>query len=258
MNRKKCFIVCGPTAVGKTDYAIDLALKHSTSIISADSRQCYHELNIGVAKPSPQQLQIVPHYFINTHSIQEEVNVKVFETEALDAADSIFKENDTVVMVGGTGLYIKAFSEGLDDIPEADEGIRNEINQNFGSADDAYVDEIEQKFKTRALQTSGFDFSDLFDINSEIGEEIIEKTHMADKKIQSAMEKMERKFSFKEEFGNIPRPTRPQRPPVDAQPGVMKSAPISREEKIMILKMLQDGKISAEEADRLLRALEQF
>ncbi len=139
-----------------------------------------------------------------------------------------------------------------------------EINQNFGSTDDAYVDEIEQKFKMRALQSSGFDFSDLFDFDSEIGEQIREKTNMADEKIRSAMEKMERKFSFKEEFGNIPRPPRPPSPPKptrspdESQSGTTKLSSISKEEKIMILQMLQDGKINAEEADRLLNALEQF
>ena len=133
MNRKKCIIVCGPTAVGKTDYAIDLALKHSTSIISADSRQCYRELNIGVAKPSPDQLAMVPHYFINSHSIQEEVNVKVFETYALKAVAEIFKENDTAIMVGGTGLYIKAFAEGIDEIPEIAKTIREGITASYNA-----------------------------------------------------------------------------------------------------------------------------
>lgn len=139
----------------------------------------------------------------------------------------------------------------------SDEEADFEINQNFGSADDDYVNEIEHKFETRALQSSGFDFSDLFDIDGEIGEKIREKTQMADEKIQKAMEKMERKFSFKEEFG-MPRPPRPPRPPVEPQPRGPKSSPISSEEKMMILHMLQDKKITAEEADRLLRALEQF
>ena len=127
MNRKKCLIVCGPTAVGKTDHAIDLAVKHSTSIISADSRQCYRELDIGVAKPSADQLQLVPHYFINSHSITEDINVKTFENYALNAASEIFKEHETAVMVGGTGMYIKAFAEGIDAIPEIDKTIRDGV-----------------------------------------------------------------------------------------------------------------------------------
>jgi tRNA dimethylallyltransferase len=131
MNTKTCIIVSGPTAVGKTSHAIELALKHNTKIISADSRQCFKQLNIGVAKPSVEQLEKVKHYFINTHSINEEVNAKIFEEYALNAVNEIFEKNDLAVMVGGTGLYIKAFMEGLDGIPEIDESARKEINENY-------------------------------------------------------------------------------------------------------------------------------
>jgi tRNA dimethylallyltransferase len=131
MNNKTCIIVSGPTAVGKTNYGIELALKYNTQIISADSRQCFKELNIGVAKPSDEQLEKVAHYFINTHSVHDEVNVKVFEDYALKAVDKIFKNNDIAVMVGGTGLYIKAFAEGLDDIPNVDDNIHKEINEQY-------------------------------------------------------------------------------------------------------------------------------
>ncbi|MEO8821994.1 MAG: tRNA (adenosine(37)-N6)-dimethylallyltransferase MiaA [Ginsengibacter sp.] len=131
MNTKTCLIVCGPTAVGKTSLGIELALKHHTQIISADSRQCFKELNIGVAKPSNEQLEKVKHYFINTHSIHEEVNARIFEEYALNAASIIFENNDVAVMVGGTGLYIKAFTDGLDEIPEVNETLRKEINENY-------------------------------------------------------------------------------------------------------------------------------
>ena len=131
MNNKTCIIVSGPTAVGKTNYGIELALKYNTQIISADSRQCFKELNIGVAKPSVEQLEKVAHYFINTHSIHDEVNVKVFEAYALKAVDKIFENNDIAVMVGGTGLYIKAFAEGLDDIPDVGENIHKEVNEQY-------------------------------------------------------------------------------------------------------------------------------
>jgi len=131
MNRKTCTIISGPTAVGKTSYGIELALKYNTQIISADSRQCYKELNIGVAKPSNEQLEQVPHYFINSHSIHDEIDVKVFEEYALKTVGKIFENNDTAIMVGGTGLYIKAFTEGLDDIPGVDENIRQEINDQY-------------------------------------------------------------------------------------------------------------------------------
>ncbi len=117
MNTKTCIIVTGAYSSGKTDYAFELAQKYHTQIISADSRQCYRELNIGVAKPSQLQLDEVQHYFINSHSIHEEVNVKVFEDYALNAVNKIFETNDIAIMAGGTGLYIKAFCEGLDDVP---------------------------------------------------------------------------------------------------------------------------------------------
>jgi len=133
MNTKTCIIISGPTAVGKTSYGIELALKYNTQIISADSRQCFKELNIGVAKPSQEQLEKVKHYFINSHSIHEEVNSKIFEDYALKRANEIFENNDIAIMVGGTGLYIKAFSEGLDEIPAIDENIRKEINELYNS-----------------------------------------------------------------------------------------------------------------------------
>jgi tRNA dimethylallyltransferase len=131
MNKKTCIIISGPTAVGKTSYGIELALKYNTQIISADSRQCFKELNIGVAKPSNEQLEKVKHYFIDTHSIHEEMNVKIFEEYALNAAHQIFENNEVAVMVGGTGLYIKAFAQGLDDIPEVDESVRVNINEEY-------------------------------------------------------------------------------------------------------------------------------
>ncbi|MFM9911385.1 MAG: tRNA (adenosine(37)-N6)-dimethylallyltransferase MiaA [Chitinophagaceae bacterium] len=131
MNKKTCILLTGPTAIGKTAVAIQIALHYKTSIISADSRQCYKEMTIGVAKPTPEQLQMVPHYFINSHSITEEVNAAGFEQYALDAVKKIFEKNDIAVMAGGTGLYIKAFCEGLDTIPTIDPAIRNEVTQHY-------------------------------------------------------------------------------------------------------------------------------
>lgn len=131
MNAKTVVIICGPTAVGKTALAIQLAQHFKTKIVSADSRQCFKELNIGVAKPTNVELCQVPHYFINSHSIHQEVNAVVFEQYALQAVTAIFKENDIAVMVGGTGLYIKAFCEGLDQIPNIPEGIRDAIKTNY-------------------------------------------------------------------------------------------------------------------------------
>jgi len=107
--------------------SIKLAEYFNTEIISADSRQCFKELNIGVAKPSINQLKTVPHHFISSHSIEEEVNAGLFEQYALQAASTIFEKNKVAIIVGGTGLYIKAFAEGIDSMPS----VPNEIRQNI-------------------------------------------------------------------------------------------------------------------------------
>ena len=124
-------IIVGPTAVGKTAFAISLAQHFNTSIISADSRQCYKELSIGVAKPTAMELAAAKHYFIGSHSIHEEVNAGVFEKYALDAAAQIFITNSTAVMVGGTGLYIKSFCEGIDAMPAISPDLRDRITQDY-------------------------------------------------------------------------------------------------------------------------------
>jgi tRNA dimethylallyltransferase len=124
---KTVIIIAGPTAVGKTGVAIEIAKHFSTEIISADSRQCYKELNIGVARPSEVELASIPHYFIASHSIHQTVNAGVFEQYALDKTEQVLKDKNLLVMVGGTGLYIKSFCEGIDEIPSIPETIRNEI-----------------------------------------------------------------------------------------------------------------------------------
>lgn len=126
---KTAIVIVGPTASGKTAYSIELAKKLSTSIISADSRQCYRELNIGVAKPSTEELMAVRHYFVNSHSIFDRVDTVVFEEEALRGASETFASSDHVIVTGGTGLYVKVFCEGIDDIPVADAATRMELMQ---------------------------------------------------------------------------------------------------------------------------------
>lgn len=127
MKNKTVIIIVGPTAVGKTSFAIHLAQHLQTKIISADSRQCFKELNIGVAKPSPEELKTIYHYFINSHSIHEDVDAALFEQLSLQWAEEIFQQNELAVMVGGTGLYVKAFCEGLDDMPAVDMSVRKKI-----------------------------------------------------------------------------------------------------------------------------------
>lgn len=131
MSNKHCIIIAGPTAAGKTAEAIRVAKSLQTEIISADSRQCYRELNIGVARPSAAELDEVKHHFIANHSITENITAASFEKEALGYLNEIFSKSDHAVVCGGTGLYIKALAEGLDDIPEITETIREEVANLF-------------------------------------------------------------------------------------------------------------------------------
>ncbi len=128
---KKIIVIAGPTAVGKTAVAIEIAKQLNSVILSADSRQCYRELNIGVARPSPQELKSVPHYFIASHSIHENIGAAFYEKYALDILQQLFKQHNTVVVTGGTGLYIKALVDGLDEIPEVPGPVRAAIIKNY-------------------------------------------------------------------------------------------------------------------------------
>ena len=131
LYKKTVIVIVGPTAVGKTSLAINLAKKYNTKIVSADSRQCFKEITIGVAKPTANELQEVQHFFINSHSIHETVNAGVYEKYALEKLETIFKENDIAIVVGGTGLYVKALCDGLDSIPNIDKNIQEEIIKNY-------------------------------------------------------------------------------------------------------------------------------
>ena len=126
-----CLILTGPTASGKTDIAVQIARQFNTEIISCDSRQCFAELNIGVARPAAEILNAVPHHFIASHSIFDEVNAATFETFALNKTNELFKRSPFVVLTGGTGLYIRAFCEGLDAIPPIDDSIRNAVIREY-------------------------------------------------------------------------------------------------------------------------------
>lgn len=128
---KSVIIVAGPTAVGKTAEAIRLAKSYDTEIISADSRQCYKELHIGVARPTTLELAEVKHHFIGNHSIHENITAGSFAREASIYIEEILRTRDTAVVCGGTGLYIKALVDGLDEIPPIPIEIRNEVIQLF-------------------------------------------------------------------------------------------------------------------------------
>lgn len=126
---KTLLVICGPTASGKTELAISKAKEFSTEIISADSRQFYKELTIGTAKPSEAQLKEVKHHFIDSHSITETFTAGKFETAALDLLDKLFRERDTVILVGGSGLYINAVVNGFDPMPEISEPVRKGLQE---------------------------------------------------------------------------------------------------------------------------------
>jgi len=130
-NKKTLVVVVGPTAVGKTAAAIKLAQHFDTEILSADSRQFYKEMNIGTAKPDEQELLAAKHHFINSHSIQEDYSAGDFERDALQLLASLFEKKDVVIMVGGSGLFVRAVCEGLDDLPKAPEGVREALNKQF-------------------------------------------------------------------------------------------------------------------------------
>lgn len=127
INRKILLVICGPTAIGKTALAIDVAKRLQTEIISADSRQFYREMSIGTAKPTAAELAEVPHHFINNLSIHDHYTAGKYEKEVLALLDQLFEKHHIVVMVGGSGLFIKAVCEGFDDF--YDSGITDEVKE---------------------------------------------------------------------------------------------------------------------------------
>ena len=129
--KKKLIIIGGPTASGKTDCAIQLAQHFGTEILSADSRQFYKEMSIGTAKPTASELAKAKHHFVGNLSIHDTYSVGDFESDALAVLETVFEQNDTAIMVGGTGLYIRAVCEGLDIFPEVPLSIRDELETIF-------------------------------------------------------------------------------------------------------------------------------
>jgi tRNA dimethylallyltransferase len=126
---KYLIAIVGPTAIGKTALSIALAKYYNTAIISCDSRQIFKEMTVGTAVPTKEELNAVKHYFIQSKSIFESYNVGQFEREALNTLDTLFKKNDTVIMVGGSGLYADAVINGLDYFPEVDPKIRKQLKE---------------------------------------------------------------------------------------------------------------------------------
>jgi len=131
LKNKYLIVLVGPTAVGKTALSIEIAKRYQTSVLSADSRQIFKELSIGTAKASLEEQDGVPHYFVDSLSINEAFNAGIFEREGLKVLETLFATKDVVVLCGGTGLYVKALLEGMDELPKTDLELRATLNQEF-------------------------------------------------------------------------------------------------------------------------------
>ena len=129
MPIKRLLVVVGPTGSGKTDLSIRLALHYGAPILSTDSRQVYRGMPIGTAQPSVDQLQAVEHHFIASHDLTDNLNCGEYEVQALARLKELFADHDWVVAVGGSGLYVRALCEGMDDLPQADEPLRRELER---------------------------------------------------------------------------------------------------------------------------------
>ena len=128
---KKLIIILGPTAVGKTEYSLNLAERLQTEILSCDSRQMFREMKIGTAAPSEDELKRVPHHFIGNLSIHDYYSCGKYEIEALQKCEELFKKHDTLVMTGGSMLYIDAVCNGIDEMPDIDEELRNSLWERY-------------------------------------------------------------------------------------------------------------------------------
>jgi tRNA dimethylallyltransferase len=148
---KTLISIIGPTAIGKTALSIKLAQHFNSEIISADSRQFYKELNIGTAVPSKEELSAAPHHFIQHQSITKNYNVGDFEREAISKIEQLHKANPIVIMVGGSGLYVKAVTKGLDYFPEVDAAIRTQLNNQF---EEKGIIPLQEQLKT--LDSKGY------------------------------------------------------------------------------------------------------
>ena len=132
-HQKTLVIILGPTAVGKTEVGVRLARQFKTEILSADSRQFYHEMKIGTALPKDEDLGGIPHHFLANLSIHDNYNVFRYEQEAMAVLEKLFLKHQLVFLVGGSGLYIDALVSGIDDLPDADPIIRKKLKKLFSA-----------------------------------------------------------------------------------------------------------------------------
>ena len=187
---KKLFIILGPTASGKTALSIELAKKLNTEIISCDSRQFYKELKIGSAPPSKEQLQKIKHHFIQHLSIKENYNIGRFEEDSIKKISSLFKIYDNLILVGGSGLYIDAVCNGLDNIPQTPQEIRDKINNEFSEKGINWLQE-----KVKKIDLDFYQKSDIS--NPQRLKRCLEVYQNTGEKISSFYKKEKRKRDFK-------------------------------------------------------------
>ncbi len=140
--KKHLIIIAGPTAVGKTALAVDLAKHFACPVISADSRQFFREMSIGTAKPTPDEMQDVPHEFVDHISIHESYNVGQYERDAIARIEELFREHDQLILVGGSGLYINAILNGVDEFEEIPAEIRETLQADYAEKGIAYLQNL--------------------------------------------------------------------------------------------------------------------
>lgn len=159
-NTKTLLVLSGPTAVGKTALSIRLAQQWNTHIVSADSRQFYKELQIGVAAPTPEELAAAPHHFVGNLSITDYYNVYKYEQEVLATLEELFAQYPIIIMVGGSGLYIDAVCKGIDQLPDPDEALRSrlqqqpieDLRQQLQQIDPDYYEQVDKNNRVRLIR----------------------------------------------------------------------------------------------------------
>ena len=164
MSTKTLIVVVGATGSGKTDLSLRLATHFSAPILSTDSRQVYRGIPIGTAQPTAEQLAAVEHHFIASHELTDNFNCGEYETQALARLEELFRKHDYVVAVGGSGLYIQALCEGMDDLPQADEELRKTLSERLKSEgieslladlqrlDPTYYEQVDRQNPSRVLR----------------------------------------------------------------------------------------------------------
>lgn len=164
MSIKRLVVIVGPTGCGKTDLSIRLAEHYHAPILSTDSRQFYQGLPIGTAQPTPEQLARAEHHFIADRAVTDDVNCGSYEVMALARLDELFQQHDTVIAVGGSGLYVRALCEGMDELPEADEKLREELTRRLQTEgveplceelqqlDPSYYEQVDRQNPARVLR----------------------------------------------------------------------------------------------------------